>query len=175
MTPEDRHAILSLVHYPGQPPTATPEDLIQHLHTDDGKMLGLRLLRNAIAERNATDVELAMIVCNVFGFDSDHLEFLLTLTEAQWHHKHEDVVSTLGDLRAPEAVDAFYQATQWVPDYLDYDDSRALARKAIRALGRTPGPQAEQALTRLLNADDEILREESEKQLDRRQNARSTP
>jgi len=54
------------------------------------------------------------------------------------------------------------------PDYLDYDESRALARKAIWAIGKTPGPAAEQALVRLSRSEDDILREEAEHQLDRR-------
>ena len=69
----------------------------------------------------------------------DHLDLLVQLASADWHHKHEDVVSALGQLRSPAAVEALYHAAWWVPDYLDFDESRALAVKAIWALGGTPG------------------------------------
>ncbi|WP_084161004.1 HEAT repeat domain-containing protein [Nocardia sp. BMG51109] len=170
MTPEDKRIILELVHAPGKPPSATQEDILQHFGTRDGKTLGLKLLRNATERRDAADIEYAMIVSSVFGFDLDHLDLLRQLSTSDWHYKHEDVVSALGELKTPAAVDALYNATQWIPEYLEFDDSRALATKAIWALGGTPGPEAEQALNRLLESDDEILRESSEKQLERRRN-----
>ncbi len=78
-------------------------------------------------------------------------------------------MSALGQLRAPAAVDALYHAAWWVPDYLDFDESRALAVKAIWALGGTPGDEAEQALKQLVSAEDEIVREVGRAQLDRRE------
>jgi HEAT repeat protein len=96
------------------------------------------------------------------------LPLLLELAPADWHRKHEDVVSMLGKLRAPESVDALYLATQWVPEYLNYDESRALARKAVWALGGITTPQAEDALTRLLDKRDKDLDKAAAEQLRRR-------
>jgi HEAT repeat protein len=93
----------------------------------------------------------------------------LWASSANWHHKHEDAASALGKLRTPGAVDALYEMTQWVPEYLDFEESRALATKAIWALAGTPGPEAEQALTRLIGSDDEIVRVGAEAQLKRRE------
>ncbi|HXR70550.1 HEAT repeat domain-containing protein, partial [Actinocrinis sp.] len=70
--------------------------------------------------------------------------------------------------KSPETVDALYHATQWIPEYLDFDEARALAHKAIWALGGTPGPEATAALTRLLTDEDESLHEAAAKQLRRR-------
>lgn len=53
-------------------------------------------------------------------------------------------------------------------DVLRHFGSRALARKAIWALGKTPGPEADQALRRLLDSEDEILRDRAQAQLARR-------
>jgi len=55
-----------------------------------------------------------------------------------------------------------------VPPYLDFDESRALARKAIWALGAIPGPEARQALTWLMDAENSVVREGAEAQLARR-------
>jgi HEAT repeat protein len=46
--------------------------------------------------------------------------------------------------------------------------AEVLARKAIWGLGKTPGPEAERALRRLLDEPDEIIREYAKKQLARR-------
>lgn len=169
MTPEDRRVISSLVLVPGRGRRSSPEDVLRHFETMDGRALGIRLLRDAVDRHDGLDVEMALIVCATFGFTTDHLGLLVQLASADWHHKHEDVVSALGQLRSPRAVEALYQAAWWVPDYLDFDESRALAVKAIWALGGTPGAEAEQALKRLLSAEDEIVREAARTQLMRRE------
>lgn len=163
MTPEQRRLILSLTET-----GSSREEFLRLFGAPDGCRLGLVLLRDAVAQRDALGVELALIVCFSFGFTADHLELLVELCSADWHRKHEDVVTALGQLRTPAAVDALYEATQWVPAYLDFDDSRALATKAVWALGGTPGDEAERALERLLGSESEIVREGARRQLARR-------
>lgn len=169
MTPEDRNVISSLVVVPGRGRRGSPEDVLRHFGTTDGCALGLRLLRDAVDRQDGLDVEIALIVCATFGFTMDHLDLLVQLASADWHHKHEDVVLALGQLRSPTGVEALYHAAWWVPDYLDFDESRALAIKAIWALGGTPGAEAEQALKRLLSAEGEVVREAARAQLARRE------
>jgi hypothetical protein len=169
VTPEDRAAVMSLVAVPGDGRQSSPEEVLRRFGVADGKALGVSLLRDAVDRQDGLDVEMALIVCATFGFTMDHLDLLVRLASADWHHKHEDVVSALGQLRAPAAVDALYHAAWWVPDYLDYDESRALAVKAIWALGGTPGDEAEQALKQLVSAEDEIVREAAWDQLNRRE------
>lgn len=169
MTPEDRAAVMSLVAVPGRGRAGSPEEVLRHFGADDGQTLGLGLLRNAVDRQDGLDVEMALIVCAAFRFTMDHLDLLAQLATADWHHKHEDVVSALGQLRSPVAVDALYHAAWWIPDYLDYDESRALAIKAIWALGGTPGSEAEQALKQLASAESEIVREAALSQLSRRE------
>lgn len=89
------------------------------------------MLGQAVAERDSDDTEAALLVCNTFGFGPGHLPLLLGLASAEWHHSHEDVVWYLGNYQSPEVVEALIAATEWVPDYLDFDENRALARKAI--------------------------------------------
>jgi hypothetical protein len=97
-----------------------------------------------------------------------HLQLLIELVPADWHQQHENIVTMLGGLRTPEAVGALQHAATWVPDYLEYDENRALATKAIWALGGTPGAGAERALAQLRESDDEVVREEAQAQLRRR-------
>jgi hypothetical protein len=169
MTPEDRRVISSLVAVPGRGRRGSPEEVLRHFGSADGRALGLRLLRDAVERQDGMDVEMALIVCATFGFTMDHLGPLVLLASADWHHKHEDVVSALGRLRSPTAVEALYHAAWWVPDYLDFDESRALAVKAIWALGGTPGREAEHALNRLLSAEGEAVRDAARTQLARRE------
>ncbi|MGP4101387.1 HEAT repeat domain-containing protein [Nonomuraea sp. KM90] len=168
MTPDQREAILGLVIAPGRPPKVTPDEVLGRFGTSDGTGLGLSLLRDAVERKDGTDVELALIVCFTFGLTAEHLHALMELCRTDWHQSHEDAVLALDRLRSPDAVDALVRATEWVPDYLDYDESRALAAKAIWALGKTPGTQADLALERLTASKDTILREAAEAQLKRR-------
>lgn len=167
MTPEDRSVIMSLVTVPGQGRPGSPEEVLRHFQTTDGKDLGIRLLQDASERRDGEDLEFALIVCDTFG-STPSLELLSELSAADWHESHEDVVGLLDRLRTPRAIGALTGATEWVPDYLDWDENRALARKAVWAIGKIPGPEAEAALERLLKADDEIVREEAATQIERR-------
>ncbi|MGY4103949.1 HEAT repeat domain-containing protein [Nocardia sp. R16R-3T] len=170
MTPEDEKVILGLVYNPStQERVGSPEEVLRHFGTEDGRELGLDLLKQATEDHDADGVELALIVSSEFGLTMDYLATLLKLSSADWHFMHEAVVSRLGQLRTPTAVDALYRTAVWIPDYLDYDDNRALARKAIWALGDTPGPEAEAALVRLRDSDSKIVRKGAEAQLERRQ------
>ncbi|MBX5219597.1 hypothetical protein HJC04_04565 [Rhizobium sp. NLR8a] len=76
-----------------------------------------------------------------FGFTKESLDLLKQLLRKDTHFKHEDVVSALAELKAPEAIEALSQACLWVPAYLEFDEARALAVKVIWALGaRDPWP-----------------------------------
>lgn len=171
MSPEDRSVIMSLVHIPGRGQQGSPEDVLRHFGTTDGAELGLHLLREAINQRDATDVEMALIACSTFGVTADHLSALIDLSSADWHQSHENVALLLDKLRTPAAIDALRNMAQWIPDYLDWDENRALARNAIWAIGKIPGPEAEAALKQLLASDDEIVRDGASEQLERRAKA----
>ncbi|MFH9644448.1 HEAT repeat domain-containing protein [Streptomyces albidoflavus] len=165
MKPEDQRVILDLVTYPGSAPRGTPEDVLRHFGTDDGRALGLELLREAVAERDGGQVEMALIVADRFGLSPACLEPLITSCSADWHRAHEGVVSALGTLRSPASVRALQHLADWVPDYLHYDDSRAMGVKAVWALRRTPGPEAEEALWGLLASGSGDVREAAAKGL----------
>jgi hypothetical protein len=163
-----RALIMSLVQIPGRGPAMSPGEFLRQAGITDGRQLGLDLLRDAVKRQDAVDLEMALIVCFTFGFTMDHLDLLLQISSADWHYKHEDIVTALGQLRTAAAVDALVEATQWVPEYLEYDEARALAVKAIWALSGTPGAEAENALTLLLSSENAILRETATTVLRRR-------
>lgn len=159
MTPEEREIIMSLIVYPGADRGASPESVLRRLGTTDGVALGLQMLRDALERKDSLNVEMAFIVCGVYGFTSEHVEPLVLLSLQSWHQQHEDIAWTLGKLGDPRAVDVLYKMANYVPDYLEFDENRALARKAIWALGSISSPAAKRKLRLLAKSDEEIIRE----------------
>lgn len=165
MTSDEQQLVLQLVT------EGLPKDefLRRFRESEDGVSLTTKLLKEAIANQNGEDAEMALIVGFAFGFITEHLPLLVDLEAADWHERHEDVVSALGDLADRNSVGALYHSTQRIPEYLDFDKSRALAVKAIWALGRIRGPEADAALNELGNDPDPILAESAAEQMERRQ------
>ncbi len=130
--------------------------------------MAMAVLEAAYETKNAEDLEYALIIGFVFGFGPEHEDILCHLVEADWHFRHEDVVSALDDLRSPSAVTALSRATQWIPEYLDFDEYRALAVKAIWALGKLPGEDVESKLQALALSDNPILKKNALNRLERR-------
>ncbi|GAA4304179.1 hypothetical protein GCM10023086_21200 [Streptomyces venetus] len=169
MTPEEQDLIMGLVFVPGVGRTRTLDEVLAHFGESDGGALALRLLLDAMERRDADDVEMALIVHGAADAPvGEFMEPLIELFPAEWHRDHEDIVSTLGKLRSPKTVPTLVLATHWVPEHLDFDDCRALAVKAIWALGAIPGEEARDALEGLRDAENEIIRENAVKQLARR-------
>jgi PBS lyase HEAT-like repeat len=155
VTPEERSLVMELVVAPGHHEPLPLSEFLQRFGTNDGEALGLQLLRDAVGRHDPVDVEFALVVCFRFGFTAGHLAPLISLAFADWHKSHEDVASALQLIGSPVSVDALVHLAQWVPDYLDYDDSRALAAKAIWALGAISDPAAREALELLARSEDD--------------------
>ncbi|MBF5000912.1 hypothetical protein IRT45_27615 [Nocardia sp. BSTN01] len=171
MRKEDQELILQMVSAPGSPATATPDEILVHFGETDGIKLGSRLLNMAVEHNDADELELSLIVCSVFGFDDRSLPILCELESEAWHHSHEDIVQVISAGKDPRFTETLYHATQWVPDYLAFDEHRALAVKAIWGLGPTPGRAAQKAIDRLSLSDEEVIREAATQQLDRRRSS----
>lgn len=102
-----------------------------------------------------------------FGFSPEYKSILRRLSGEEWHISHEDIVSALDKLRDIDAVDVLYNATQIIPSHLDFDDARALAVKAIWALGNLGTAAAKEKLEMIAGAEHPILRANAFKQLRR--------
>ncbi|MEV7281104.1 HEAT repeat domain-containing protein [Streptomyces sp. NPDC093111] len=169
MTPEEQDLIMDLAVGLGDGPTRTLDEVLAHFGESDGQAFALRLLQGAIERQDADDVEMALIVRRASDASvEEFLEPLIELFPGEWHRDHEDIVSLLGTLHSPRTVPTLVLATRWVPEHLDYDEFRALAVKAIWALGGIPGPEAQEALEGLRDDENEIIRENALKQLARR-------
>ena len=168
MTPKQRDLLLALLLVPGDAEPIDPESVLNAFGMTDGVQLASQLVTEAVASRSAVDLELSLIATSAFGFPDDLNETFIGLLDADWHHSHEDLVRTVAQLNLPQAVPALRRTAVWVPGYLEFDDSRALARKAIHALGRIPGVEATSALEELADSEPPELAAVAQRQLKRR-------
>jgi HEAT repeat protein len=139
------------------------------IRRSDGTQFALSVLEQAYRERDAVSVECGLGLGFRFGMSPQYFDVLVKLSEAEWHIRHEDVVTALDELRDKRSVDALYDAALKLHPYLSFDDCRALAVKAIWGLGNLGDKSADEKLRILAKSDNSILREEAEKQLRRRQ------
>ena len=134
----------------------------------------LRALEEAYRQKNEDDVECGLYVGFRFGFTPEFLDILTRLSDAEWHRSHEDVVAALDGLGDTRTIEALYRAALKIHAYLEYDDSRALAGKAIWALGKLGDATADQKLRLLAESCDSVIAAYAQKQLYRR-SGRVTP
>lgn len=170
MTSEQRNLCQSLVITPprGVSQISKEDFLRQFPSSVEGGKLAPRVLEEACRTQNAEDLQCALIIGFTFGFMPEQKNVLCRLVDVDWHYSHEDVVEALGGLREPDVVDALFRATQWIPRSLKHDNSRALAIKAIWAIGRIPGTEAEAKLEMLAHSDNAILQKTAVEQLEHR-------
>src|SRR5262245_29089389 len=143
MTEKQRKLCRDLIIQPDGRSRIAKEDFLRSFPSavEHGR-LALKWLEEAYRAQNADDLLCALIIGGNFGFGLEHLDILCRLVGDDWHYSHEDVVEALDGLRTPDAVEVLFRATQWTPKSLEYDDSRALAVKAVWALGKIPGTEA---------------------------------
>jgi hypothetical protein len=126
----------------------------------------LQLLIEAYNQKDSSEVEYALLLGFIFNtFSNEYVEVLCKLIQEEWHYKHEDIALVLQELKSPVSVDALYMAALKKLDYLGYDDSFALARKCIHALGDINTESSKEKLKLLAISDILIIREKAEKQL----------
>jgi hypothetical protein len=137
-------------------------------------MLSVALVDDAVRQRNPEDLACALIIGFVFGFPRGLEDALCSIVSEVWHFSHEDVVEALQELgsKTQKVADALYSATQIVPGYLEYDESRALAVKAIWALGKFNSDIGDKKLSELSISNEALLRIEADRQLSVRMGVR---
>jgi len=172
MTEEQRKLCRDLIIQPNGRSRIAKEDFLRRFPSSvEGGKLAMRVLEDAYGAQNAEDLQYALMIGFTFGFAPEQKDTLRRLVEADWHYSHEDVVSALQTWPTADTVEALFRATQWIPKSLEYDDSRALAVKAIWALGKIPGSEAETKLETLARSGDVILQRTAVEQLERRHKA----
>jgi hypothetical protein len=121
--------------YPNGKSRISPEEFARRYPSalERGK-LALRLIEEANRQQSADDLQAAIVIGATFGFSAEHIPVLCQLLHVVWHSCHEDIVSTLQQLKDPRALDAIYRAASVKHEYLAYDEFFGLARKCTWAL-----------------------------------------
>jgi len=143
------------------------EDCLAYFGVTDGAGFSIDLLSDAIVRKDGREAEYAMYVSCFFGMNHSHVPLLIELAFADWHHEHEEVAWVLGGPlgRADGVVDALVHLATWVPDYLDFDEARALGTKSVWSLYKIHTPEARHALTILADDPDPIVSAKARKRL----------
>ncbi len=131
----------------------------------DSKRLS-ELLKKGIVNEDRDIIEEAIVLLYTNSFPNslftNHLSELLL---AQWHTKHEDIVSLLKDIANLNTIESLYEVTKLKLEYLDYDDTFQLARKSIKALSQINDKNAISKLKLILNDENEVISNYAKKEL----------
>ena len=128
----------------------------------------IRLFDQAIIDKNPDEVEeiIALSFSNS-EIDNEDLEhYLLQLMDLKWHFCHEDIVSLLQKFGTANSVEKLFRAATLKFDYLDYNDSKAFARKCTWALADIGNNEAKDALIELSRNQDRKIAEYAKERID---------
>lgn len=112
---------------------------------EDASSLGLSVLRRALRQRYADDVEYGLALGFSFGISPDYLDTLHALAGADWHTRHADVVDALDVLvraRAPVSADVLYRTALARYAYLDAEPDPAAGPAVGPIADPAAGPAA---------------------------------
>ncbi|NQX48216.1 hypothetical protein HQN87_23085 [Paenibacillus tritici] len=128
----------------------------------------LMLLERAYNRKIANEVEYSLFIAFSFNlFNEDYVEIACKLIESHWHFQHENLAMILQRLKSPASIEYLYRAAVTQFDYLDFDEAYALAVKCIWALGDINTEDSRGKLKLLTESENEIIRENAVKQLER--------
>lgn len=126
------------------------------------------LLERAYLEREANDIEYLLTAIFRFKlFLEEYVDILCKLISETWHYQHENIASIFQKIRSPKSIECLYKAAITQFEYLDYDESYALAVKCIWALGDINTDDSRKKLELLSQSENEIIRDNAIKQLNR--------
>lgn len=126
------------------------------------------LLEVAYDEKNERDIDYLFYIGYTFNlFKEKDVDYLCKLVKEPWHHQHEDIATLFDFLKSPNSIECLYKTTLTEFEYLSYDDSYALAVKCIWALGNINTEESKQKLELLSKSENEIIRQNAIKQLER--------
>lgn len=115
------------------------------------------LLSGALEMQDTDEMELAMLAGFNLGFSVSHINLLSSLAQAEWHYSHEDIASAFDEIRVPGCVNSLRYLAQWVPEYLEFDEARALGSKAVWALKKIGDASARAALREISVSQKDIV------------------
>ncbi|AZV76655.1 hypothetical protein EBB79_01250 [Parasedimentitalea marina] len=120
----------------------------------------------AIDARDPDAFEAALLALSWGSKSSEACALLIRSLPLNWHFKHEDVAFAIQRFRCAGAESVLEARAMDCPEYLDWDDNYALARKCTWALADIGSAEARVALGRLAKCETEEISEFAQKRLD---------
>lgn len=133
----------------------------------------IQLFEEAIKSENSDEIEVVL----TFSFSNsnfkDFEKYFLELLGHDWHFNHEDIARLLQQFGSTHSVDEIFKATTKKFQYLDYDDSKAFARKCTWALADIGSCEAKEALVKLSKNEDAEIADYAKKRVENWDNEKS--
>lgn len=126
----------------------------------------IKFFEKAIENKSSAEVEMALTLC-FSNAENDYFEkYLSELLCYDWHFMHEDIVLLLQEIGSIKSVQPLFKASTKKFKYLDYNDSKAFARKCTWALADIGNTEAKEALIKLSTNEDTEIAEYAKKRIE---------
>lgn len=123
-------------------------------------------LEKSYEEKNAEEVGLLLYIIFEYDlFSEQYVDILCKLLYSKWHYEHENIAMIFDKLKSANTIKALYDTASTKFEYLDYDDSYALAVKCIWGLGKMNTNESKEALEKLTKSDIEVISKNAKEQL----------
>ncbi len=121
------------------------EEIIPHINN---------LLLESIADKNADEVEYAIMLGFTYGFTELHSTALCRLLSEQWHIKHEDIASLFQhELRDQRHLDCLLKGLQNIPAYMEYNEGYSFINQCIWSISVLNTLESKKALIELSKSE----------------------
>lgn len=127
----------------------------------------LHKLKKAMKRKDPDDFEEALSACFPITPCDGLCDLLTDALLEDWHFRHEDVVLAIQGLQCEGAVQALERRAIASPEYLQWDENHALARKCTWALADIGTAASRDALERLAGSENLVIGVYAQKRLDR--------
>lgn len=128
----------------------------------------LEYLNFSYNKKSSFDIEFGIYLLFKFKvYGNIHVDILIKLMQEEWHNQHENIASLFQKLKNVKTVECLYITVFKKFDYLLFDENYALAVKCIWALGDIRNDNAISKLQLLMESDNDVVKINAKKQLDR--------
>lgn len=135
------------------------KDLEEELETQDYEMLEYLIFALMLLEEKGN---------NANGLSLKYFKNILnSLIVCEWHEQHENIVMLIQKISDEDSIEYLFRAIHMKLSYLEWDDNYSFQTKCIRAIGNIGGKNAINYLETLCEDANPIVREVSQKQLEK--------
>ncbi len=124
-------------------------------------------IKKAILEKDADALEDALLIKTEIKTEAEYLDLLIILLSEKWHFQHEDIARELQKIRNPKSIEVLHKTIFEKFEYLDYNNSEALARKCVWALADIGNGESKKILIEVSKTENAEISSYAKKRLDK--------